>query len=82
MNILKELLSTFSNKPSLLSSKRIERFAVFSSMLLSTLGFIGYHIFVCSLTATDLILIVATWLGYAGFNTLQINKDKRNGEDK
>jgi small neutral amino acid transporter SnatA (MarC family) len=78
MKLLNEILNTFSNKPSLLSSKRIERFAVFASMLFATLGFMFYHIFKCSLNATDLIIIVATWLGYAGFNTVQIKKDKKD----
>jgi len=81
MQIIKELLLTFSNKKSLLSSKRIERFAIFSVMLLATAIYFGYHIFACTLTSTDLILVVGTWLGYAGFNTVQIRKDKTNGQE-
>lgn len=76
MKLIEEIIKTFSNEPSFLSSKRLERFAVFASMLLATLGFLAYHIFACKLTATDLTIIVATWLGYAGFNTLQNRKDK------
>ena len=78
MELVKELIKTFSNEPSFLSSKRLERFAVFASMLTATIWFMLYHIFKCSLTATDLILIVATWLGYAGFNTIQNRKDKND----
>lgn len=76
-----ELLLTFSNKKSLLSSKRIERFAAFSTMLLATIIYLGYHIFACTLTSTDLVMITGVWLGYGGFNTIQNRKDKQNGEE-
>lgn len=76
---MKELLTewflTFSNKKSNLSSKRIERFAVFVSMLLATITYLFMGIFKCNLAASDLVMIVGVWLGYAGFNTIQIKKD-------
>lgn len=70
-----EWLRTFSNEPSALSSKRLERFAVFTTMLLLTIIFVVNSIFKCSISAAELIIVVATWLGYAGFNTIQIKKD-------
>jgi hypothetical protein len=77
-NLIDEFLLTLSNKKSLLSSKRIERFAVFSIMLASTIGYVITHLIKCSMTSTDLMLVVGGWLSYAGFNTLQIKKDKQN----
>jgi uncharacterized membrane protein YfcA len=73
--IIKEWLNTFSNTPSALSSKRLERFAVFTTMLGLTIGFTINAIVKCSIGAAELMIIVAGWLGYAGFNTLQIKKD-------
>jgi hypothetical protein len=77
MKIVSEFLNTLSGKPSFFSSKRIERFAVFTTMLLATVSWMGMHIVKCSLSATDLVLVVGTWLAYGGFNTLQIKKDKK-----
>ena len=37
--IIKELILTFSDGKSLFSSKRIERFAIFSSMLITSIIF-------------------------------------------
>jgi hypothetical protein len=73
--IIKEWLLTFSNQPSSLSSKRLERFAVFTTMLGLTIGFTINAIFKCSISAAEIMIIVAGWLGYAGFNTIQIKKD-------
>lgn len=73
--IINELINTFSNKPSFLSSKRLERFAVFSLMLLATCTWLAMGIFKCNLSGGDLIMVVGVWLGYAGFNTVQIKKD-------
>lgn len=82
MKLLSELLLTFSNKKSQLSSKRIERFAVFTSMLLATDTFLVMAIFKCSISATDLMIVCGGWLAYAGFNIVQGRKDKDNGTDK
>jgi tryptophan-rich sensory protein len=76
--LIKELINTFSNKPSFLSSKRIERFSVFTLMLLATTTWLCMGIFKCNLSATDLVLVVSVWLGYAGFNTVQIKKDNKD----
>ena len=79
MKIINELINTLSNRPSFLSSKRIERLAVFSLMLLATITWLGMGIFRCNLSATDLVLVVSVWLGYAGFNTVQLKKDNTDG---
>lgn len=78
MNPIKEFLHTFTNKPSRFSSKRIERFAVFTSMLLATDIFLVMTIFKCSISATDLMIVCGGWLAYAGFNIVQGRKDKDN----
>jgi hypothetical protein len=75
MTLLYELILTFSNKKSLLSSKRIERFMVFTSMLALTWFFLVRAILNCTITSTDLMIVVSLWLGYAGFNTIQVKKD-------
>jgi len=81
MNYLIELLHTFSNKPSFFSSKRFERFAVFASMLAATNLYLVIHILRCDLSAGDLMIVVVGWLGYAGFTTVQIKKDKHEDNE-
>lgn len=75
-----EWLLTFSNKKSLLSSKRIERFLVFTAMLVISCVFLIKAIYTCTLSATDLMIVVSIWLGYAGFNTVQVKKDTEKPE--
>jgi hypothetical protein len=70
---LLELIKTFSNRPSFLSSKRIERFVVFTTMLSLTISYIILHI--KTIGATDFILVVGTWMAYAGFNIIQNRRD-------
>lgn len=77
-----EWLRTFSNEPSALSSKRLERFAVFTTMLLLTIIFVVNSIFKCSISAAEFMIVVTPWLGYGGFNTIQIKKDSENNENK
>lgn len=72
-----EILNTFSNKKSFLSSKRIERFLIFTVMLSLTIFFIVKAIIACTLGATDFMIIIGTWLGYGGWTTTQISKDKK-----
>lgn len=76
--IVSELTKTFSNKPSFLSSKRIERFVIFSTMLGVTLFFLIKNILKCEISAVDFTIVVTLWMGYAGFNTVLINKDKKD----
>lgn len=72
-----EWLKTFSNKPSFISSKRLERFAVFTTMLSCSIYFLIKAITSCSITATDLMIVIVGWLSYAGFNTIQGRKDNQ-----
>lgn len=74
--ILIELAGTFSNKKSFLSSKRIERFFIFCTMLSLTIGYLLKQIFTCGISSTDFMLVIVGWLGYAGFNTIKSRQDQ------
>ena len=65
-----------------MSSKRIERFFVFMSMLILSCTFLVKAIWTCTITATDLMIVVSLWLGYAGFNTIQVKKDIAAKQDE
>jgi hypothetical protein len=82
MNNIKELirewLLTFSDKKSWLSSKRLERFALFVVALGASAYFLFKGIYNWEITSTDLIIVTATLFGYAGFATIQGKKDEPN----
>ena len=80
INIGKEILLTLSNKKSLFSSKKLERFVVFYSFLLINLGFILYNI--KTMETIHLIEITALWLAYAGYNTYQNYRDRKMYKDQ
>lgn len=69
-----ELMMTLSDEPSLFSSKRLERFAVFTSMLLATDVWLFRSIWKGTLEAGSLMMVVAGWMVYAGFNVIQAAK--------
>ena len=77
-HIISEFGKTFSNQKSFLSSKRIERFVIFSTMLGITLFFLIKNTIKCELNATDFAIVIGLWMGYAGFNTVQIKKDSND----
>lgn len=70
-----EFIMTFSNKKSLFSSKKIERFIVFWTFLIITMVFIIINI--RTLEAWDFVEIVALWLAYGGYNSLMTLRDKK-----
>lgn len=82
MNNIKELirewLLTFSDKKSWLSSKRLERFALFVVALGASAYFLFKGIYNWEITSTDLIIVTATLFGYAGFATIQGKKNEPN----
>lgn len=82
MKLLNDFLDTFTSKPTRFSSKRIERFFVFASLLLATNVFLWQSILKCNIDATDLMIVCGGWLAYAGFNIVQgrKDKDKDNGD--
>lgn len=74
-SLAKEIMLTFSNKKSLFSSKKIERFIVFIVFLILSVIYIIRKI--DSLTSMELIEIIGLWLAYGGYNTYNLHKDKK-----
>lgn len=77
IEIFLEWLKTFSNKPSFLSSKRIERFFTFTIMLAASTYYLFKGVYNWEISSTDLMVIVAAWLGFSGFNVIQGRKDNQ-----
>ena len=71
----KELLMTFSNQKSLLSSKKIERFVVFFTFLILTVIYLSLNI--REMEAMQFIEVVGLWLAYGGYNSFMNIKDKK-----
>jgi hypothetical protein len=82
IEIIQEWVKTFSNKPSFLSSKRIERFFTFIIMLAATTYYLFKGVYNWEISSTDLMLIVAGWLGFAGFNVIQGRKDNIENNER
>jgi len=80
-DFLHEFLMTFSNNKSLFSSKRIERFAIFLTMLVASGMFLFKGVLSEKLSAGDLMIVVVGWLGYAGFNTIQGKSNVENNSE-
>jgi hypothetical protein len=70
-----ELIMTFSNKKSLFSSKKIERFIVFWVFLIMTITYMTINM--RTLEAWDFVEISALWLVYGGYNSLMSLRDKK-----
>jgi hypothetical protein len=79
--LIHEWLLTFSNKQSNLSSKRLERFALFSVALGASAFYLFKGVYNWEITSTDLIIVTATLFGYAGFATIQGKKDEPDKQD-
>ena len=74
-NFLEEVIMTFSNKKSLLSSKKIERFIVFNVFLVITVFYIFKN--VDDLDARSFIEIIGVWLFYGGYNSFMNLRDRK-----
>ena len=72
--LLWELVLTLSHKKSLLSSKRLERFSLFFCSLTMCVIYFGLHIH--TITVTEMLMIVAALLGYAGFTMVKTENEK------
>jgi hypothetical protein len=70
-----EVILTFSNKKSLLSSKKIERFIVFNVFLVLTILYVWKNI--DDLESRDFIEITLVWLAYGGYNSFMNMKDRK-----
>ncbi len=78
--LILQIFYTFSNHPSKLASKRIERFVIFINAIV--LLDISFFILLKKdkVTITESIAVFAAQMGYAGFQTYQIFKDKKKME--
>lgn len=74
-SFMDEIVLTFSNKKSLLSSKKIERFVIFNVFLVLTIFYIWKNI--DTMDTRDFIEITLVWLGYGGYNSFMSFKDKK-----
>jgi len=81
LSLVYEWLLTFSNRKSFFSSKRIERFVIFVTMLIATIVYLWKAISACTIGATDFMIVISGWLAFAGFNTIQIRKDVKDEKE-
>lgn len=75
-----EFIMTFSNRRSLFSSKKIERFVVFWTFLIVTMVYMYMNI--RTLDAWDFVEISALWLMYGGYNSLMNLRDKKLSKER
>jgi len=78
INYWREFVLTFSNKKSLLSSKKIERFIAFNTFLIISVIYLIKHME--HLTPENLIEIIGVWLTYGGYNSFMNYRDKKIGD--
>lgn len=71
----RELVMTFSNGRSMLSSKKIERFVVFTTFLIITIVYIIMNI--RTLESFDLVEILGIWFAYIGVHSFINQRDRR-----
>lgn len=71
----KQLMLTFTDRKSLLSSKKIERFIVFWVFLAITVAYLVRRI--DSIDTIGFIEVVGLWLTYGGYNTYISHKEKK-----
>ncbi len=75
IDYFKEFVYTFSNRKSLFSSKKIERFIVFNVFLVLTIIYVVKNI--NTLDSMSFIEIIGVWLFYGGYNSLMNLRDKK-----
>lgn len=75
INIKREFLLMLSNRPTLFSSKKLERLSVFYAFLIITVVYLFKKI--DTIEIDDLLKFTAIWLAYGGFNSILTQKDKK-----
>jgi len=71
-----EIVMTFSNRKSLFSSKKIERFIVFWTFLVLTVIYLSKNIH--EMDSLEFVEVIGLWLAYGGYNSLLINRTKKD----
>lgn len=83
--IIDEVLLTFSTKKSLFSSKKIERFVSFSlGVAMIVFYYLGRQFcWKCTgeIDVNDVLILSGLLFTYGGFNTFQIEKDKKKEDE-
>lgn len=74
--VCSQLYATLSNDKSFLSSKRIERLVLFGVAVGIAICYVWYNR--STISTTEIIMICTMLFGYAGFNTVMENKDKKD----
>lgn len=75
IDIKREFLLMLSNRPTLFSSKKLERLSVFYAFLIITVVYLFKKI--DTIEINDLLKFTAIWLAYGGFNSILTQKDKK-----
>lgn len=71
-----EIVKTFSNEKSFLSSKRIERAILFWAAMFIVLNY--YRMSYEKLSPSDIVLLTTPLFAMGGFNTIMNAKEKKN----
>lgn len=79
INYKREFLLTFSNRRSLFSSKKIERFIVFTVMLILSIIYIGVNIL--KIEPIEFVEVIGLWLFYGGYSIFMSQRDKGRGPE-
>jgi len=75
VDYFKELIMTFSNRKSLFSSKKIERFIVFNFFIILTIIYVFKNL--STLDSFEFVQIIGIWLAYGGYNSLMNLRDRK-----
>ena len=75
VDYFKELIMTFSNRKSLFSSKKIERFIVFNVFIILTIIYVFKNL--STLDSFEFVQIIGIWLAYGGYNSLMNLRDRK-----
>lgn len=79
INYFDEFILTLSNRKSLFSSKKIERFIVFTTMITISLVYLVMNM--RGMDALDFIQVVGLFLAYGGYNSLMTLRDRKLNND-
>ena len=73
---VKEIVNTLSDKPSYFSKKRVQGWMLFLSAYFSSMLWFIYHF--RGMDIGTLLAYVGTLFAYAGYQTIQIQREKKN----
>jgi len=80
--IIKELLMTFSQRKSLVSSKKVERFSFIAAAHIICLGTFIHMLLHDTASATEAVILITPLLIAAGFNMVQTEKEKQSNKEE